>query len=103
MGHAKVILSLDSTHRQFQLFETITKEDLSVRQTETAAGKLQRQDNQRTFGFQKNDVHLDDVIERLQMKFGTKVTIQGSSKKGKISIEYFTLDDLNRLIDIFQI
>jgi ParB family chromosome partitioning protein len=89
MGHAKVILSLEGTQKQFQLYEKIVQDNLSVRQTEDAAAKIVQQNNQQTFGFHKNDVHLEDIIQRLQEKFGTKVNIQGNTKKGRISIEYF--------------
>ena len=47
--------------------------------------------------------HLNDIEERFQEKFSTKVNISGDNNKGKIIIEYYSRDDLNRFLEILNI
>ena len=48
------------------------------------------------------DFYLEQIAERLQHKLGTKVEIQGNGKRGRITVNYYSLDDLDRLIDLFE-
>jgi ParB family chromosome partitioning protein len=103
MGHAKVILSVASTQKQLTLHEMILADDLSVRQTEEAALKLQSRPKDLTLPFRQRDIHLQELERQLQILLGTKVVISGSSRKGRITIDYYNLEDLNRLIELLKI
>lgn len=100
-GHAKALLSLGDGDRQILFCEKIIKKNLSVRQCEQmtgghkSRGKLspRRQEN----------IELRAIEEKLQHILGTKVRIHHGKKRGKIEIEYYSLDDLERLLKILRI
>lgn len=101
MGHAKAILSLDTFEKQTLLFELIMRDDLSVRETEEAAIRISQKAKKNTLAYANRDFFLEQIAERLQRSLGTKVSIHGKGKKGRIYIDYYNLDDLDRLISLF--
>lgn len=106
MGHAKVILSLDGFGRQMYLHGLIVRDGLSVREAEEIAQKIANEEPPKispTKPPQAKDVYLDSLVLKIQEKLGTKVMIQGSGKKGKIVIDYYSLDDLDRLLETFGV
>ncbi|MEQ8191398.1 MAG: ParB/RepB/Spo0J family partition protein [Candidatus Eremiobacterota bacterium] len=100
-GHARAILMLDRKDAQILFCEKIIKEGLSVRQAEELAGKNDREKKKKISKVYKT-VEVMDIQENLQKVFGTKVEIKHREKvnKGKIEISYYSLDDLNRLLDM---
>ncbi len=102
MGHAKAILSLEGFEKQHLLYELILRDELNVRETEEAAIRISQKAKKQVLPYVNRDFHLEQIAERIQQKLGTKVTIQGKGKKGRITIDYYSLDDLDRLIDIFD-
>lgn len=98
MGHAKAILSLDEEAQQELLHEIILRDGLSVRQAEQAAQRLAEKVKKRQLVYQHRDFYLEHLARQLEERLGTKVTIQGSGKKGRISIDYYSLDDIDRII-----
>lgn len=100
MGHAKAILSLESLEQQNQIHERILREDLTVRATEKA---VQRLVSDASPSAAPQDPHLEHITNQMQQKLGTGVTIQGKGSQGRISIDYYSLDDLDRLLTIFGI
>lgn len=102
MGHAKAILALDGFEKQTLLYELIIRDDLSVREAEEAAVRIAQKAKKKMLVYANRDFYLDQIAERLQRSLGTKVQIQGSGKKGRISIDYYSLDDLDRLIHLLQ-
>ncbi|MBA3721597.1 MAG: ParB/RepB/Spo0J family partition protein [Parachlamydiaceae bacterium] len=103
MGHAKAILGLEGCHKQMLLFELILRDDLSVRDAEAAAVRIGEKARKQTLNFATRDFYLEQLAEKIQEKLGTKVVIQGKGKKGRISINYYNLDDLDRLLCLFGI
>jgi len=100
MGHAKAILSVDCSYKQKELHQKVLVEQLSVRQTELAAQKQQSKDKGKV---SKKDIYLDKITELLELKMGTKVNVIGSGEKGSIHINYYNLDDLDRLLLILGV
>lgn len=108
MGHAKAILSLDSEDRQNLLHELILRDNLNVRQVEEIAKRMSEKgkksldkDNEIEKEIDKvEDVHLKFLAERMQERLGTKVVIHGKGEQGKVSIDYYNLDDLDRVLRI---
>ena len=100
-GHARAILMVDSADAQILFCEKIIKEGLSVRQAEELAGKKDGEKKKKITKVYKT-VEVMDIQENLQKLFGTKVEIRHREKgnKGKIEISYYSLDDLNRLLDM---
>jgi len=96
MGHAKAILSLEGFEKQNLLHEVILRDDLSVRETEESALRIGDKAKKKALVYTNRDFFLEQLAERMQEKFGTKVHIQGKSRRGRIFIDYYTLDDLDR-------
>jgi ParB family chromosome partitioning protein len=102
MGHAKAILVLEGFEKQNLLHELILRDDLNVRETEEAALRIAQKAKRQNLVYANRDFFLEQVAERIQQTLGTKVIIHGKGKKGRISIDYYNLDDLDRLIAIFE-
>lgn len=102
MGHAKAILALEGFEKQNLLYELIVRDDLNVREAEEAVLRISQKAKRQNLAYANRDFYLEQIAERIQQKLGTKVSIQGKGKKGRISIDYYNLDDLDRLIAIFE-
>jgi ParB family transcriptional regulator, chromosome partitioning protein len=103
MGHAKAILSLDGFEKQNLLHELILRDDLTVREAEESALRISQKVKKQALPYINRDFHLEQLAEKLQQKLGTKVLIQGRGKKGRIFIDYYSLDDLERLLSLFEL
>ena len=100
-GHAKVLLSVESKERQKELAELILQEDLSVRQLEKLlqpAKKPKREDETDPV----QNLIYDSIGQRMQDILGTKVSIIQGKRKGKIEIEYYSPDDLERIMEMIN-
>ena len=98
-GHAKALLSLESTEKQMAACRKIIAEGLSVRQAEkfSAPSPPKPVAVQPT---QAQDPHVAQIEEELRRKFGTKVRVQtNDAYRGKIELEFYNLDDLDRLLN----
>jgi len=101
VGHVRPLLSLVNESLQRQVVKEILERNLSVRETEETVKKIIKDKTSKRILKKKNTspVFLD-LQEQLQNKFGTKVLIKDSGKRGKIEIEYYNYDDLQRIIDM---
>lgn len=101
VGHVRPLLSLVNESLQRQVVKEILEKNLSVRETEETVKKIIKDKTSKRILKKKNTspVFLD-LQEQLQNKFGTKVLIKDSGKRGKIEIEYYNYDDLQRIIDM---
>lgn len=97
MGHARAILSIDSRSDQIELARTIVTKGLSVREAEALARRFPKQKKRHS---RQKDPQVASLEERLKQSLGTKVRIQHKGKRGKIEIEYYSLDELDRLLSI---
>lgn len=106
VGHAKVILSVQGAARQSALFKKIVQGKLSVRQSEEAAKLMAARLAEATQVVEQVPLtpspqpRYTAHTERLRRKFGTGVKIVRKGKKGTIRIEFYSDDDLQRLIDL---
>jgi ParB family chromosome partitioning protein len=99
-GHARALLSLDDPEAMQRLADKIVNEDLSVRAAE-ALVKGTPDDRRRAARPQAGArrAHLDEVAERLGDRLNTRVRIALTARKGQISIDFATIQDLNRILD----
>lgn len=103
LGHGKVLLGLDSSKEQLFVANKIIKENLNIRQTEEIIkSKSQIKTKPKVRKRISKDPHIRDLEENLMSILGTKVNLTVGKKKGKIEIEYYGLDDLERIIDILR-
>ena len=102
MGHAKAILAVPDPKQQQELLNKVLGEQLSVRETEKEATLIATQsqnEKQPLLPFPKKDIHLEQCQERIQASLGTKVAIHPRNHdKGMICIDYYSLDDLERIL-----
>lgn len=99
VGHAKVILSIHDETGRLRLFQRIIKDGLSVRETESmikhGSVRRRRLDAKRDGGG-----GIDDLEERLKRHLGTNIKVAGNASKGRIIIEFYSKEDLQRIIDM---
>jgi ParB family chromosome partitioning protein len=103
MGHAKAILSLEQQEKQMLLHELILRDDLTVREAEKGAARIGEKAKKQQLTYLPRDFHLEQLQEKIGEKLGTKVNIQSRGKKGRIMIDYYSFDDLDRLLFLFGI
>lgn len=100
MGHAKAILALDQEDKQLLLHELILRDDLTVREAEQAASRISEKAKKQQLTYVERDFYLEQLAEKMRGHFGTKVCIQANGKKGRISLDYYGWDDLERLLNL---
>ncbi|UFJ40438.1 ParB/RepB/Spo0J family partition protein [Brevibacillus humidisoli] len=104
MGHARAILPVENHDLQWQLANDVIKQELSVRQLEEIVKELSV--SRETKGKGKKPVKKEPMIhqmeERLRSRFGTLVQIRTGARKGKIEIEFYSNDDLERILELLE-
>lgn len=98
-GHARALLGLESPNKMKEVLEAIRKEKLSVRKTEKLVQKLLG-DKQASIKPHDVDPFIKHLTDELKKALGTQVKIIDKGGKGKIEIEYYSKDELERLIEI---
>jgi ParB family transcriptional regulator, chromosome partitioning protein len=103
-GHARALLSLEGTpDQQEELAARIVAEGLSVRATEEAVTLANRADTATPTAPRRKPIHmpgLQDVAERLSTAFDTRVTVGLGKRKGKIVVEFGSVEDLQRIVEL---
>lgn len=97
-GHAKILAGIKDEHLQIEISNKIIDEDLSVRQTEKLIQSLYSKPKEKIN--YKNDIYINNLKINLENYFGTKVSIHNKKNKGNIQIEYYSIEDLNRILDL---
>lgn len=98
-GHARALLSLDDPALMEELAQRIVNEGLSVRAVERLVARGGQQAPVRTIRRTTYDPHVVDLTSRLSNQLETPVRIDVGKRKGKITLEFTNLEDLDRLID----
>lgn len=106
-GHARALLAVEQPDKQYSLAQKIFDEKLSVRETEKLVKKLESEsdasDKKEAAVDPKLDIIYQDLEEKMKKILGTKVTInRKDAQKGKIEIEYYSQEELDRIIDLFH-
>jgi len=96
MGHAKALLSLERVREQIQAAALIVKKGLSVREAEALAHALKSPPKEKKARLSHE---LKSVEERLRKALGTKVSIVSKAKGGRIVIEYYSAEELDRILE----
>ncbi|WP_078414511.1 ParB/RepB/Spo0J family partition protein [Priestia abyssalis] len=102
MGHGRALLSLKNKENIIHLANKALKEGWNVRQLEQQIAQLNENVSRETKSKPQKDVFIKETEAVLRESLGTSVTIKQNKSKGKIEIEFFSKDDLERLIEIFQ-
>jgi ParB family chromosome partitioning protein len=99
MGHARAFLSLEGIEKQRLLLKRLLAGGLSVRQTESLVKRFRSRNSPVS---RKTNPEWSGLMEELQRILGTKVRIVGKRKRGKIEIEFYSLDELDRILELLR-
>lgn len=103
MGHARALLGADTAAHQNAALRAILSNSLSVRQTEALIKRLKASKKPpRAPKADSNAVYFRDLEEKLSRQYGTGVRIKRQGKKGKVEIDFYNDDDLDRLLTLLS-
>lgn len=101
MGHARALLSVEEEQLKGKLAKKVIEEDLSVRQLEELVQKLPKNVSRETKRKKEGrNPLIKQTEDQLRSYFGTSVHVKYGNKKGKIEIEYYSDEDLQRIIEL---
>ena len=100
MGHARALLALPTPGLQVEVAKAVISRDLSVRQTEELVRKALAGEAKQPKSGRLSDPALLEIEDRLKHALGTQVRILPGHKRGRIEIEYYSQDDLERLLSV---
>ena len=97
-GHARALLGTEDVDAQNKLAKKVIDEKLSVRDIEKLIKNLGKPEKSKTPANKEYDIFYNDIAEKLKVSLGTKVSVSGKGDgAGKIEIEFYSNDDLDRL------
>ncbi|HRZ39542.1 MAG TPA: ParB/RepB/Spo0J family partition protein [Candidatus Omnitrophota bacterium] len=99
MGHARTLLSIEDKDKQYQVFLQFLEGGISVRQAEQISKASFSDEKRKKSKPADRDHEIVRLEEELQRVLGTKVKIDAQKKRGKIVIEYYSLEDLDRILE----
>lgn len=103
-GHARVLVSVNDKKTQIELAQKTINKQLSVRELEKLAKVLTANNKSYSEEKIKKEIReLEEFTEELQRVFATKVTINGDDNRGRIVIDYFSRDDLDRIFELISL
>ncbi|HIT89660.1 MAG TPA: ParB/RepB/Spo0J family partition protein [Candidatus Merdenecus merdavium] len=102
-GHARALLAIEDEEYQYTIATKIFDEKLSVRETEKLVKAIQKPVKEKKVIEKANDFIYKDIEEKIRSIIGTKVIVNHkANNKGKIEIEYYSNEELERLIELFE-
>ncbi|MEK4513595.1 ParB/RepB/Spo0J family partition protein [Paenibacillus sp. FSL K6-2524] len=103
MGHARALVGLKDAATIKQLAQQCIDHEWSVRELEDALQQMDRKKSEKPkVSNKKRDPYIDEVEESLRERYKTTVKIKANKEKGKIEINYYSQEDLQRLLDILN-
>ncbi|MBE4907909.1 ParB/RepB/Spo0J family partition protein [Bacillus luteolus] len=103
MGHGRTLLGLKKKEKLQPVVEKVIKEKLNVRQLELLVAEINENVSRETLKPKKEkNIFIRERETLLRERFGTSVSIKQNKKKGKIEIEFFSNDDLERILELLD-
>ena len=100
MGHARALLGAETSAQQVAAWRAVVARKLSVRETENLVRRLKSEKKKPRVSISRSEqLHLTSIAEDLSRHLGTKTLIKKDGQKGKVEIEFYSNDDLERLIE----
>lgn len=100
-GHARALLAIEDLDLQFQIANKVYNEKLSVREVEKLVKNIGKEKPVKKEKDFQQDAVFQDLEEKMKVSLGTKVSInRKDEKKGRIEIEYYSMEELERLMEI---
>ena len=100
-GHARALLAIDNDAEKISLAEKFAADGLSVRELEKLV--YNEKSRRKSIKAVSRSPQIESIEESLKRKFATKVSISQKRKGGRIIIEYYSDDELNRLLELFGV
>ena len=103
MGHARALLGISNKTKQLVLWRKVVSKGLSVRGTEALVNRIKKESG--GVGKRKegtDEIYFINISEELSRSFGTKVQIRRRGQKGKVEIEFYSNEDLDRLLHLLN-
>ncbi|MBZ9637391.1 ParB/RepB/Spo0J family partition protein [Clostridium sp. FP1] len=102
-GHGRAILGISDKEIQYGIAQMVIDDSLSVRETEKLVKNFENEKKEKVVKHE-NNIYYKDIMNKLENRFGTKVFINSKNKnKGKIEIEYYSEEDFERILEVFNI
>ena len=103
-GHGRTLLGIKDGDLQYEVAQRVIDDGISVRELEKIIKNIASQSEDKEVKEEYNlNSYYKDVRDRLQDYFGTKVNLSNKKNKGKIEIEYYSSEDLQRILDIINL
>ncbi|MCL2675410.1 MAG: ParB/RepB/Spo0J family partition protein [Firmicutes bacterium] len=102
-GHAKILTAIDDEKAQYELALRGADGKMSVRKFEQLIKQVKNPETAKGISAPELSLELKDLVYSMQRVFATKVSAIGNDKKGRIYIDYYSRDDLDRLVEIVEI
>lgn len=99
-GHGRALLSIDDEEEQQNFAESIINDKLNVRETENLVKNKGRKKSRKKVKEHKKDLFVKEIEENLMIALGTKVKLLPKKDGGKIEIEFYSDEDLERILEI---
>jgi ParB family chromosome partitioning protein len=100
MGHARALLGAENESQQLTACRMIEHKKLSVRETEALVRRLKNEKKRpRVTPSSSDQIYFTSLADELSRNFGTKVSIRKAGKKGRVEIEFYSDEDLDRLLN----
>lgn len=100
-GHARAILGLENPEKQRALYELILKNNLTVRDTENKVREVTIHTHKRKI-IKQTDPQLQNIEDKIQQKLGTKVKIKKRGTSGKITIDFFSEEEFEKIVKVLN-
>jgi ParB family chromosome partitioning protein len=100
MGHARALLGIENSTQQMTAWRAVVRKNLSVRETENLIRSLKEEKKKPKASRKSTEaLHMQSLADDLSRHFGTKVIIKRRGQVGRVEIEFYSDDDLDRLIE----
>ncbi len=101
-GHARCLVVIEDPKEQIRLAQMVVSKNLSVRDLEKAV-KAYTNPTKKVVVKEEQSLELKELINQMQKTFATKVSAIGNDSKGRIYIDYYTRDDLDRIAELLEL
>ena len=103
-GHGRALLSIIDNKVQYELAQKVIDDKLSVRELEFLIKKMKSENGKTTKSTRsESNPYYKEIMNQLESHFGTKVNISNKNNKGKREIEYYSEEDLQRILEIINL
>lgn len=103
-GHGRALLGINDSKVQYELAQNVIDDKLSVRELEVLIRKLKNAPiREKSKSTNEINPYYKDITYKLENYFGTKVNVTNKNNKGKIEIEYYSEEDLQRILEIINL